>query len=310
VLGIIPVQRGLHPTKEGHVDLVEAFGKYTHTLYPGLNLLMPWEKVTRRLNVQETTWTCDEQRVSLSREQFVRLKATISYHLWPDDAHLAMRMTQDWEGSLRALFVGTLQSVVNVLAPADFVSWSQSLYMPASSTANAFDPAAATRWDYINSVLSGRIQDQVAAWGVEVNWVRILEPTILPHTLRTLDGHKGLLDGSPTLVGDPNSTVVQVPVAEKRPEVAPVAPSVATPAAPPAPKIPKGKALKVEVLIDAYNAVRQNVITDPATIRDIAQRFEQLSSDPEASKMLDFDATRAASTLRQRAQKFQERAQS
>lgn len=307
VLGIIPVRRGIHPTKEGYVDMVEAFGKYTHTLYPGLNLLMPWEKVTQRLNVQETTWTCEEQRVSISREQFVRLKATISYHLWPDDAHLAVQMTRDWESSLRVLFVGTLQSMVNALTPADFVSWSQSLYMPTSSEGSSFNPTAATRWDRINEALSKRVQDQVAAWGVEINWVRIQEPVILPHAV---GGQTVLVDAGATQVSKPNPPVAQVPVAEKRVETVQATPSVAAPvaSAPPPPKIPKGKALKVETLVDMYNAVRQGVITDPATILETAQRFEQLASDPEASKMLDFDAARAANTLRQRAQKFQERA--
>jgi hypothetical protein len=58
-----------------------------------------------------------------------------------------------------------------------------------------------------------------------------------------------------------------------------------------------------------YNVVRQGVITDPAVILDIAQRFESLANDPVASKAIDFDAARAATTLRQRAQKLQELAQ-
>ena len=66
---------------------------------------------------------------------------------------------------------------------------------------------------------------------------------------------------------------------------------------------------KIETLRDMYNVVRQGVITDPAVILDIAQRFESLANDPVASKTIDFDAERAAITLRQRAQKLQELAQ-
>jgi hypothetical protein len=58
-----------------------------------------------------------------------------------------------------------------------------------------------------------------------------------------------------------------------------------------------------------YNAVRQKVITDPSVILDIAQRFEALANDPIASQKIEFDAARAASTLRQRAQQLQEIAQ-
>lgn len=302
-LGILPVRRGIHATKEGYVDLVESFGRYTHALYPGLNLLMPWERVTDRLNIQEITWTCPEQKVSISREQMVRLTATISYHLWPADAHLAAHAVQDWEQSLQVLFVGTLQSVVNALTPADFVSWSQSLYLPAKGDTSAFNPAAATRWDKINEALSMRVQDQVAAWGVQVSWVRIQEPMILPHTS---DEHKATVARAATQVSTPEPVIVSPPVPAKPPEKTPTASPA--PVARPLPKALGSKAVKVETLIEAYNAVREGNITDPATILEIARQFEQLASDAEASKLLDFDAARAANTLRQRAQKYQERA--
>src|SRR5262249_48233875 len=61
--GMLLGRRAMRSTKEGHVDLVEAFGKYTHTLYPGLNLLLPWERVLQRLNTQEATWTTPFQLV-------------------------------------------------------------------------------------------------------------------------------------------------------------------------------------------------------------------------------------------------------
>ena len=305
LLGFIPMRRGIHPTREGNVDIVESFGKYTHTLYPGLNLLMPWETVSRRLNTQETTWTCAAQRISISREQFVRLTATISYQLLPEDAHLAALSARDWESSLRVLFVGTLQSVVNQLTPADFVSWSQSVYMHTSNDTSSFNPSAATRWDRINNALNRLTQDQVATWGIQVNWVRIQEPTILPHTSgdRTV-----IMEGGPTQLIKADPPAAQTPPVEKHPEPTRPAPQAVAPTSSPPQKGPADRALRLETLVDAYNAVRQGVITDPATILEIAQRFEQLDSDPTASKMIDFDASRAASTLRQRAQRFQERA--
>lgn len=312
LLGFIPIRHGIHPTRRGHVDIVESFGKYTHTLYPGLNLLMPWETVAQRLNTQETTWTCPEQRVSISREQFVRLTATISYQLLPEDAHLAAISARDWENSLRVLFVGTLQSVVNQLTPADFVSWSQSVYMHTNNESSSFNPAAATRWDRINSRLSRLVQDQVAAWGVQVNWVRIQEPTILPHTNVT-DAQTLIMEPGPGRANRPEPfnrpepPTVRIPPTEKRPEPAPPAPQEAAPVSSP-PKPSTGRTTRLETLVDAYNAVREGVITDPVTILEIAQRFEQLDNDPVASKTIDFDAARAASTLRQRAQKFQARA--
>jgi hypothetical protein len=301
LLGFILAQRGIRPTKEGHVDLVESFGKYTHTLYPGLNLLMPWERVSHRLNTQETTWTCPLMRVPTSRDQDVQLTATISYQLLPEDAHLAALTVKDWEASLQKLFIGTVQSVINELTPGDFVAWTQSIYTRTSSDAG-FNPAAATRWDRINTTLSRRMQDRVATWGVQVNWVRIQDITLLPNTSNAPQARMaGDLGGTTEMIRpDPAPTLTSPePVRLER---------VETVQNPP-PPAPSNKLPSVETMKDMYNAIRQGAITDPVVIMDVARQFENLANDPVASKTIDFDAARAANTLRQRAQRMQELAQ-
>ncbi len=82
----------------------------------------------------------------------------------------------------------------------------------------------------------------------------------------------------------------------------PAAPAASSPA-------PGNKLPSVETMKDMYNAIRQGAITDPVVIMDVARQFENLANDPVASKTIDFDAARAANTLRQRAQKMQELAQ-
>jgi regulator of protease activity HflC (stomatin/prohibitin superfamily) len=297
LLTLIAAQRGIRPIREGYVDLVEAFGKYTHTLHPGLNLLMPWEKVSLRLNTQESTWTCPQQRVPTSREQDVQLTATISYQLLPEDAYLAALTVKDWEASLQALFTGTIQSVVNELTPGDFVTWTQSAYVRASSDADIFNPTTtATRWDRINTMLSRRMQDRVAAWGVQINGVQIQDITLLPNASAIPD-KRGAGD-----TGGTTEMIRPEPVRQEKAETAQRAPQAAAPSS-------GGKLPEVETLKYMYNAIRQNTITDPAMILDTARQFERLANDPVASKNIDFDAARAATTLRQRAQKMQEQAQ-
>lgn len=299
VLSLIPLQQGIRPIREGYVDLVESFGKYTHTLYPGLNLLMPWEKVAEHLNTQETTWTCPQQRVPTSREQDVQLTATIAYQLLPEDAHLAALTVKDWEASLQALFTGTIQSVVNELTPGDFVAWTQSAYIRASNELDTFHPtAAATRWDRINNTLSRLMQDRVAAWGVQINWVRIQDITLLPHASALSDKRGGGETGGTTEMIRPEPVLpASVPVRQERAE----------PAQRTAPPAPDGKLPEVETLKMMYDAIRQNTITDPMVILETAHQFERLANDPTASRTIEFDAARAASTLRQRAQKEQAR---
>jgi len=301
VIGAVLARRAMRITKEGYVDTVESFGKYSHTLHPGLNLVLPWEKISQRLTTQEIVWTCPVQRVPTSREQHVQLTATISYQLMPEDAHLG---GPNWESSLHAKFVGTVQSVVNELSPGDFVSWTQSIYARTPGESSSYNPAAATRWDRINTALHRRVQDQVASRGVQVNWVSIQDLTILPIALH---------DGGSTRVMRPESVPprpsIELAPAPKSGEK--LAPAPATPVAPVVPGVPRvpssaGKPLGIETLTDFYNAVRQNAITEPIMILDLAERFEELAKDPVQSKMIAFDAARAASTLRQRAQRLQQ----
>ncbi len=302
LLAVYLGRRSIHPTREGHVDLVMSFEKYSHTLYPGLNLLLPWEKVTQRLNIQEQVWTTPPQRVPTSREQDVQFSATVSYQLLPEDAHLAVLTVQDWEGSLHSQVIGTIQSMVNDLTLNDFVSWSQSVYARNGET-SSFNPAAATRWDRISATLCRRVQDYVAAWGVQINWVRIQDLTIFPTASGLPVGALATDLGGITQIirPEPAARLVleEVVPAVVKPAVVAEQPRVSAPA-------PLAKSVSLDTLVDFYNAVRDNAITDPAMILDIAQRFDALAGDAVQSQSFQFDAHRAANTLRTRAQKIQE----
>jgi hypothetical protein len=240
--------------------------------------------------------------VPTARDQMVELNATIAYQLMPEDAYLAATSVKNWETSLQELFRGTVQSVVNELTMADFVAWTQSLHPLAGGDADSFNPAAATRWDRINNALSRRMQDQVAHWGVQVHWVRIQDLTPLPIA------SGGLVLPGNSATGGTTQIMADSPVVSKGPVSPEIQPApnpadttipVASASSPKSPAIPKSP--KVEMLVDMYDAVRRNVITDPKVIAELAQRFEALANDPE----IEFDAARAAATLRQRAQKLQ-----
>lgn len=73
-------------------------------------------------------------------------------------------------------------------------------------------------------------------------------------------------------------------------------------AAPPA----SGKAPKEEVLIRAYKQIQSGKVQSPETIRSIASQFLTIANDPEASKNVSFDAARAAQTLFERADLYEE----
>ena len=180
VLGIILAQRCIRPVPEGRVDIVYSFGKYKRTLFPGFNLIRPWEHIGNELNVRETLWTCPKQQVSILRGQEVEIIAQISYQLMPEDAYLAVSHVQDWENSLRDLFVTTIHRDVHELTPEDFTAPHRK-----SNQGSLPDPNIARLWDRVNARLWGDMQDQVARWGVQVNWVQIREMHLLPHLHET-----------------------------------------------------------------------------------------------------------------------------
>lgn len=312
LFGLFLTRRGIHPTPEGNVDLVASMGgKYTHTLYPGLNLLLPWERILRRLNIQESVWTSPVQRIPTAREQDVQLTSTISYQLLSEDAHLAALMVQNWESALQRQFIGTVQSVINELTPDDFVAWTHSAYATSKNDASSFNPMAATRWDRISAALCRRMQDHVAAWGVQINWIHIQDLTIVPRVQSMGLLEEGSVSSGSALISP--SVSPSPHGVESLQAVQPVVPEPVKPSPPPLPppsvQEASGKSVAVDTLVDFYNAVRQNAITDPAMILDIAHRFDLLAGDPVQSKALSFDAERAAATLRVRAQKLQELAQ-
>lgn len=63
ILAIVAGRFYMRPVPEGTVDIVYAFSKYTRTLYPGLNFVLPWEWVDTRLQTREQQWTCPEQAI-------------------------------------------------------------------------------------------------------------------------------------------------------------------------------------------------------------------------------------------------------
>jgi regulator of protease activity HflC (stomatin/prohibitin superfamily) len=296
IVGSLLARRSILQVPEGSVDIVMMYGRYARTLYPGPNLKMPLEKVGYRLSTKETTWTCPEQEVKISRDEEVKLKAMISYKLLPEDAHLAALQVDNWEASLQKLFVSTLQSVINELTPSDFITLPQGTHSRTLVDISTIDTATITRWDRVNDVLAKRVQDQVEKWGVQVNYVRIQDVTLIPHLASSVNPSwrqapvdVGMARGAyPTVAQPQQAQIIAQPV---EPQQVPM--SVQLPAYSAAPV----STASIEMLKESYEAVRTGRLRDPQTIRDIAKRFEALASDPN----IDVDALKAAQILYHRA---------
>jgi hypothetical protein len=298
LIGIIIGGRAIRQVPEGHVDLVFSFSAYQRTLFPGLNFILPWEKVQSRLNTQETTWTSPPVRVNISRDQDVEIVATLTYQLVPEDAHIAILNMQDWKETLHQHFIGTLKSMVKELSPADYVAWSHHVNDHAADieVETFMDAASMTRWDRLNVMLRSRLQDQLAMRGIIVNLVHFQDITLIPHLspvsspppgLQSRPAEVALVDTGAARSASPTPRPAASPVAAPKPPVSPPPP-------PPKPEV-------FNAMIDMYNSVREGRVTDIKVILDLASRFEAIASHPEASQQFNYDSGRAAYNLRQRA---------
>jgi SPFH domain / Band 7 family len=294
LISVIVGGRAIRQVPEGHVDLVFSFSAYQRTLFPGLNFILPWEKVQSRLNTQETTWTSPVVRVNISRDQDVEIVATLTYQLVPEDAHIAILNMQDWTDTLHQHFIGTLKSMVKELSPADFVAWSHHVNDHAADIeAETFmDATAMTRWDRLNVILRSRLQDQMAMRGIMVNLVHFQDITLIPHLspvsspppgLQSRPAEAALVDTGAARGASPMPRPAPVPK-----------PPVSPPQTPPKPDV-------FNAMIDMYNSVREGRVTDIKVILDLAARFEAIANHPEASQQFNYDSERAAYNLYQRA---------
>ena len=297
IMGTLLARRSILQVPEGYVDIVMMYGRYARTLYPGPNLKMPLEKVGNRLSTKEITWTCPEQVVKISRDEDVKLVATLSYKLLPEDAHLASLQVDNWETALQKLFVSTMQSVINELTPSDFINLPQGTNPRTLVDINSIDTATITRWDRVNDILAKRIQDQVEKWGVQINYVRIQDVTLIPHLASSMNPlwrqapvDVGMKSGGYLRVAQPQQAQIIAKAVEPQPVPMSIQPSSAYAAAP-------VSAASIEMLKESYEAVRTGRLRDPQTIRDIAARFEALANDPN----IDVDALKAAQILYHRA---------
>lgn len=305
VITILLVRLYVHPVPEGYVDIVYSFGKYSRTLYRGLNIVFPWEKVTHQLNVEESQWVCPLQRVQLSRDEDVILRATISYQVMPEDAYLAVSHISKWEESLHELFLTTIQSIATTFTPDDFLAWQQGFStVPSLSQGLHAFPEGGTRWQQVNTFLFQQIRDKVALWGIQINWVSIRDVNLAPH-------ETALPDPIPT-----SSSPRQHEPSEAAPSPKTLSSETAQPkASAPPPLAPEASAstpprsqtkVTEEALKKAYKQVQDGNITDADTIYELAEKFEAVANDPELNQTVSFDAARAAFNLRTQAQKYAE----
>ena len=172
LLGASP---SLHRVPGGCVDISYSFGAYRRTLYEGLHIRSPWEKVVARLCIGETFWVCPPQLVLLSYNDYLILSCAVSYQLLPEKAHLAVLSSQNWEENLRELIVTTLQGMGTRFVPGDFLAWSTCMQSQPASIGADMRPSP---WDQADLYLLRLVRARAVRSGAQVNWIAIRDVSL------------------------------------------------------------------------------------------------------------------------------------
>lgn len=297
-LAVRYVRRYTYTVPEGHIAITTLVGGYARTLGQGSRVLVPGERVAAGLDLSERRYTCPPHRTDIPNElgevYQARASATVSYRLIPAEAHNAVLASDQWEADLHEQIGESLTQALG--------EWGAHLLMGDGTPPSQL----------LAKTLLRELREQVRPRGIHVGWVSVrdiwlapegelLPADDLPEALPATSASSMLTDDAPIPLaalrqgGDVSDEYPayaargrQVPVRTHDEAVAEV-----------------DTVLSADVLSDAYDAVREGRITDPETVRQIANAFLKVAADEELSAAFPYDAVAAAHILQDRAKSLE-----
>jgi regulator of protease activity HflC (stomatin/prohibitin superfamily) len=149
-LVVVTLYKGINIVPQGEEWVVERLGKFSRTLKPGLNLIVPYiESVRQRISTRDIILDIPQQEV-ITRDNAVILTNAVTF-LRVTKPENALYGVEDFKLAIQQLVMTTLRSILGEMS---------------------LDEALSNR-EHIKSKLKDAIIDDVADWGVTVKSVEI-----------------------------------------------------------------------------------------------------------------------------------------
>ena len=150
LLVVVTLFSGVKTVPQGYDWTIERFGKYTRTLAPGLNLIVPYfDRVGRKMNMMEQVINIPEQEVITKDNATVTVDGVAFYQVFD-----AAKASYEVANLNQAIIVLTMTNIRSVMGSMDL------------------DQVLSHR-DEINERLLRVVDAAVSPWGLKVNRIEI-----------------------------------------------------------------------------------------------------------------------------------------